>query len=58
MLLHARSADEAMRILRADRHIAVAIVDVVMEEPQAGLAHPRFVSEPRTVEGSSWQLLA
>lgn len=45
MLLHARSADEAMRILRADRHIAVAIVDVVMEEPQAGLALVAVIRE-------------
>ena len=36
-LLHAYSAAEAMDVLRREQGIAVALVDVVMEDPDAGL---------------------
>jgi response regulator RpfG family c-di-GMP phosphodiesterase len=43
--LHARSAAEARGLLRDHPDIAVALVDVVMEEDQAGLALVRHVRE-------------
>jgi diguanylate cyclase len=43
LLLGAASAREAREILRAQRDIAVALVDVVMETPQAGLELVRFI---------------
>ena len=36
-LLHARSAAEAEAVLRANPQVAVAMLDVVMETPDAGL---------------------
>ncbi|MBK9614728.1 MAG: EAL domain-containing protein [Uliginosibacterium sp.] len=36
-LLHAHSAAEAEAVLRANQHVAVAMLDVVMETPDAGL---------------------
>jgi diguanylate cyclase (GGDEF)-like protein len=36
-LLHARSAAEALALLRHDRHVAVILLDVVMETEHAGL---------------------
>jgi diguanylate cyclase len=43
LLLGAASAREAREMLRAQRDIAVALVDVVMETPQAGLELVRFI---------------
>lgn len=43
--LHARSADEARRLLQQEGDIAVALVDVVMETKDAGLLLARFIRE-------------
>jgi response regulator RpfG family c-di-GMP phosphodiesterase len=42
-LLHAYSAKEAMLILQKEKHIALALIDVVMEENDAGLQLVEYI---------------